>query len=292
MKHLALRFPLLLPVIAILGSIVSLCIGSSYAKTLFPVLGPQGATALRLAIAALILLAIWRPWRRPLTRRDAGLIVCYGVVLGVMNLMFYMAIARIPLAIAVAIEFSGPLVLALVSSRRALDLVWVGFAALGIGLLMPIHQHAAQLDPLGVGYALAAAVCWALYIITGQRAGNVHGGQATSLGMLCAALVALPVGWPQASQALLVPSLMGAALVVGILSSALPYSLEMYALKRLPKQTFGILLSMEPAVGAFVAMVMLHELLTPTQWLAIVAIMIASVGTTVSAKPRPLPSLP
>jgi inner membrane transporter RhtA len=291
MKHLAFRFPLLLPVIAVVGSIVSLCVGSSYAKTLFPVLGPQGATALRLTIAALILLALWRPWRRPLTRRDAGLIVCYGVVLGVMNVMFYMAIARIPLAIAVAIEFSGPLVLALVSSRRALDVVWVGFAALGIGLLMPIHQHAAHLDPLGVGYALAAAVCWALYIITGQRAGNVHAGQATSLGMLCAALVALPVGWPQASQALLMPALLGAGLVVGILSSALPYSLEMYALKRLPRQTFGILLSMEPAVGAFVAMAMLGERLTPTQWVAIVAVMTASVGTTASARPRPVPSL-
>ncbi|HEY9724227.1 MAG TPA: DMT family transporter [Oscillatoriaceae cyanobacterium] len=275
----------LLPVLAIVGSVLSLCIGSSYAKTLFPLLGPQGTTAIRLLVGTCILLTVWRPWRWPLSRRGAALIACYGVVLGVMNLTFYLAIARIPLAVAIAIEFTGPLTLSLVSSKRALDIVWIAFAALGLALLLPFQQHAAHLDPLGVVFALAAAVCWALYIITGQRAGNLHGGQATSLGLLVGALVILPIGWHQASRALLRPSLLASGLVVGLLSSALPYSLEMFALKRLPKQTFGILLSMEPAVGALVAMGMIDEVLTPRQWLAIMAIMLASIGSTICANP-------
>jgi inner membrane transporter RhtA len=267
-----------------MGSILSLCVGSSYAKTLFPVAGAEGTTVIRLAFAAALLLALWRPWRRPLSRRDASTIARYGVVLGIMNWLFYMAIARIPLGIAIAIEFTGPLVLAIVSSRRALDFVWIGFAVLGLGLLLPLHESAAGLDPIGVMYALGAGVCWALYIITGKRAGNLHGGQATSLGMLIATLVVLPVGFGQAVTALLNPSLLAVGLVVGILSSALPYSLEMVALKRLPKETFGILLSMEPAVGALAAWVILGEMLTLLQWLAIGCIIVASVGSAKFAK--------
>lgn len=278
-----------LPALAVLGSIVSLCVGSSYAKSLFPVLGPQGTTAMRLAMAAALLLVVWRPWRLPLTRRQAGLIAAYGLVLGTMNLLFYLAIARIPLAIAVAIEFTGPLALALATSRRVSDGVWVGFAALGIGLLMPIHPHAAPLDPAGVAYALGAAVCWALYIITGQRTGDVNAGQATAYGMAVAAVATLPAGLWQAGGVTLTPALLAAGLVVGVLSSALPYSLEMFALRRLPKATFGILLSMEPAVGAAVAMVMLNERLTLWQWVAIAAIMVATAGTTLAARPTPKP---
>lgn len=273
-----------LPVAAVLGSILSLCVGSSFAKTLFPVAGAEGTTAIRLLFASVLLLAFWRPWRRPLSRRDAGTIALYGVVLGAMNWSFYMAIARIPLGIAIAIEFTGPLVLAIASSRRALDFVWIGFAVLGLGLLLPLQAHAPRLDTVGVLYALGAGVCWALYIITGKRAGNLHGGQATSLGLLVATLVVLPVGFGQATAALLNPSLWGVCLAVGILSSAVPYSLEMVALKRLPKETFGILLSMEPAVGALAAWAILGETLTLLQWLAIACIIVASVGSAKEAQ--------
>lgn len=273
-----------LPIAAVLGSIMSLCVGSSYAKTLFPVAGAEGTTAIRLVFAAVLLLGFWRPWRRPLSRRDAGTIALYGVVLGAMNLLFYLAIARIPLGIAIAIEFTGPLILAIAASRRALDFVWIGFAVLGLGLLLPLQAHAQRLDPVGVSYALGAGVCWALYIIAGKRAGNLHGGQATSLGLLVATLVVLPVGFAPATAALLNPSLWGVCLAVGILSSALPYSLEMVALKRLPKETFGILLSMEPAVGALAAWVILGETLTLLQWLAIGCIIVASVGSAKGAQ--------
>jgi inner membrane transporter RhtA len=200
-----------------------------------------------------------------------------------MNLSFYMAIARIPLAVAIAIEFTGPLVLAIVSSRRALDFVWIGFAVLGLGLLLPLDGRASGLDLLGVAYALGAGVCWALYIITGKRAGNVHGGQATSLGLLVATLVVLPVGFGQAATALLNPAWLGVGLAVGILSSAVPYSLEMVALKRLRQETFGILLSLEPAVGAVAAWIILGERLTPLQSLAIACIVVASVGSAKGA---------
>jgi inner membrane transporter RhtA len=272
-----------LPVAAVMGSIVSLCVGSSFAKTLFPVAGPEGTTVIRLAFAALILGAFWRPWRWPLSRRDAGTIALYGVVLGAMNWLFYMAIARIPLGIAIAIEFTGPLALAIIGSRRALDFVWIGFAVVGLGLLLPLGGRVSGLDPLGVLFALGAGVCWALYIITGKRAGNLHGGQATALGMLIATLVVLPVGFGQAGVALRDPSLLAVGLAVGLLSSAVPYSLEMVALRRLPQETFGILLSMEPAVGAVAAWIILGETLTPLQWLAIGCIIVASVGSAKSA---------
>lgn len=274
----------LLPVAAMIASQLSLCVGSSYAKTLFPVLGPAGATALRLVFAAMLLLAIARPWRWALSGRDAATIGLYGLVLGCMNLTFYLAIARIPLAIAVAIEFTGPLLLAVATSRRRLDFLWIACAVAGLGLLLPIHRGAASLDPLGVAFALAAAVCWALYIVTGQRASGLPGGQATSVGMLAAALVVLPVGAPEAAAAWGQPALLLAGALVGLLSGAIPYSLEMLALRRLPKNTFGILLSMEPAIGALVALAMLGEVLTPWQWLAIACVIVASAGSATGAR--------
>ena len=279
-----------LAVAATLGSITSLCLGSSYAKTLFPALGAQGTSALRLAFGALILLLFWRPWRWPLSRRDAGRIARYGLVLGAMNLLFYEAIARIPLGLAIAVEFTGPLAVAIASSRRALDYLWIGFAILGLGLLLPIHPGGSHLDPVGIAFALAAAVCWGLYILAGQRMGRIPSGQASSLGMLVAALLVLPLGAAPAAAAFAQPWLLLAGLAVGMLSSAIPYSLEMAALKRLPKHTFSILLSMEPAVGALIAMGILHERLSPVEWLAIGSVVVASVGSTLSmqqAAPSP-----
>ncbi|MNR78889.1 Threonine/homoserine exporter RhtA [compost metagenome] len=281
-----------LPVAAVFGSIVSLCIGSSYAKSLFPALGPSGTTVVRLALAAAVLWIFWRPWRWPLTARDAGRIALYGAVLGSMNLLFYLAIARIPLGLAIAIEFSGPLALAIAASRRAWDFVWIGFALVGLGLLLPLTPNVASLDPWGVGFALAAAVMWALYIITGQRTGNVPSGQATSLGLAMAALVVLPFGAGEAHAVWANPGLLAAGMIVAILSSAIPYSLEMVALKRLPKQTFGILLSLEPVVGALAAMAVIGETLTPIQWGAIASIVVASAGSAMGvpdAAPREAP---
>lgn len=277
----------LVPVAAVLGSITSLCVGSSFAKTLFPVLGAQGATTLRQVCAALLLALVWRPWRKRLGRRQWGAILQYGATLGLMNLCFYQAIARIPVAIAIAIEFTGPLTLSMLSSRRWLDLVWVALAAAGLALLLPLHGMG-PLDPTGIAFALAAAVCWALYIITGQRTGAIPGGQATALGMAVAALVVAPFGLVPALVVVNRPTLLGAGLLVGLLSSALPYSLEMLALRRLPRHTFGILLSLEPAVGALAAWAVLGEVLSSVQGIAVGLVMLASAGSAIGARSTPL----
>ncbi|XAH25842.1 DMT family transporter [Xylophilus sp. GW821-FHT01B05] len=276
-------------VACLVGSLISLCVGTSFAKSLFPAIGAQGTVALRCTFAAVILLALWRPWRRPLARRDALWICLYGATLGFTNLLFYLSLRTVPLGIALALEFTGPLVLAVLSSRRRADFIWVGLAVIGLAFLLLFDGTAARPDLLGSVCALGAGTLWALYIVFGQKAGNAHGGQATSIGLLCAALVTMPFGAAHAGTALLDPSLLVAGLLVGIFSSALPYSLEMVALKRLPRRTFGILLSLEPAVGALAGVFILAELPTPVQWLGIAFIMAAAIGCTATARDAPAP---
>ena len=167
-----------LPILAVLGSIASLCVGTSLAKHLFPVIGAPATTLLRVGFAAILMLAVQRPWREWPAPRTLALVIGYGVVLGAMNLSFYMALRTIPFGIAVAIEFTGPLAVALLSSRRALDFLWIAFAVAGLSLLVPRGSLEATLDPVGVAYALGAALCWALYIVIGQHAGR-QAGRAT-----------------------------------------------------------------------------------------------------------------
>ena len=269
----------LLPYAALLAAIVTLCVGTSFAKTLFPLVGAQGVSAYRVGFSALILLAIWRPWRHPLSRADLRTVAMYGAVMGTMNLCFYMSIRTIPLGLAIAIEFMGPLVLAVVHSRRLIHFVWIGLAVLGLGLLLPINPGAKPLDPVGVAYACAAAVMWALYIILGKRTAHLHAGRSVALGMTTAALIVAPIGVASAGATLFDPKIAAFGLLVAVLSSAIPYSLEMIALRGIPKRSFGVLLSLEPAVGALAALAILHERLALTQWLAIAAIVAASVGT-------------
>jgi inner membrane transporter RhtA len=275
----------LLPLLAVLGSIISLCVGSSYAKQLFSHIGSDGTTVIRIGFAAILLVAFWRPWRFPLARKQALYIALYGLTLGCMNLMFYKGIAKIPIGIAIAIEFLGPLTLATFSSRRILDFIWIALAAGGLLLLSPLVGGAtANLDPGGVVCILVAAVLWALYIIVGKKAGQGHGGQVTSLGFVVASLVVLPFGAQHAYKAMFEPSCVLIGCLVALLSSAIPYSLEMYAMQKIPKQTFGVLLSIEPAVGAITGWIILGESLTPLQWLAIGCIVMASIGCTITAK--------
>lgn len=277
--------PLLLPVAALLTGMVSLQGGAAIAKSLFPSVGAAGTASLRVGFSALVLLAVWRPWRRSLAWRDAGWIALYGAALGVMNLLFYLALTRLPIGPAVAIEFTGPLVLAIAGSRRKADLAWIGLAVLGLGLLLPFGG-VGGLDPLGIALALAAGAAWALYILFGQRAGRGHGGQAVALGMAAAALVAVPTGLAQAGTALFAPPILAAGFAIAILSSALPYSLEMVALRRLDRTTFGVLMSLEPALAALLGFVVIDEELTPVQWLAIALVIIASAGITATRRPR------
>ncbi|MDP4002380.1 DMT family transporter [Methylobacterium sp. NEAU K] len=263
---------------------VSLQCGATFAKSLFPAVGAAGTAALRVGFSALILMAVWRPWRHSISRWDAGWIALYGAALGLMNLLFYLALARLPLGPAVAIEFAGPLAVALAASRRRADFLWIGVAVLGLGLLLPISSTSA-LDPLGVLLALGAAVAWALYILCGQRAGRVDGGQAVSLGMLAAALVAAPFGVAEAGIGLFAPDILAAGLAVALMSSALPYSLEMVALRRLDRKSFGVLMSLEPALAACAGFAVLGERLSGMQWLAIGLVIAASAGITAKARP-------
>ncbi len=268
----------LIPYAALIGAIVSLCAGTSFAKQLFPLVGAQGATAYRVGFSALLLCLIWRPWRQPLTRDDLGRLALYGAVLGLMNLSFYMAIRTIPLGLAIAIEFIGPLSLALIHARRPIHFVWIALAALGLLLLLPLRDAAHALDPVGVGFAAAAAVCWALYIVLGKRTGHLPAGQSVALGMTTAALIVVPFGLIKAGAALFDPKLLALGLVVAIVSSAIPYSLEMVALRGIPKRSFGVMLSLEPAAGAIAGLLILGEHLAVSQWLAIGLIIAASVG--------------
>ena len=277
------RLSAALPYLALVGGMVSLAVGTSFAKGLFPLVGAEGTAALRVGLSALVLIAIWRPWRFVLTRADAGRVVLYGMVLGLMNLSFYMALRTIPLGLAIAIEFSGPLALALIHSRKLVHFALVGLAVAGLAMLLPIWSGVEGLDPVGVSFAAFAGLCWALYIVFGKRLSHMHAGQSVALGMSTAALVILPFGVSTAGAALLAPSVLLLGLGVALVSSALPYSLEMIALRHIPKRTFGVLLSVEPAIGALAGLVILHEQLSPMQWLAIGCIIAASIGAVLTA---------
>ena len=281
-------FQRFIPFLAVLGSVTALGVGTSWAKqALFPVVGAQGTTAVRVGLSALLMLMLWRPWRWRLSRADAQAVALYGAALGAMNLMFYLSLQTLPFGLAVAIEFAGPLTVAIWSSRRAVDFVWVALAIAGLALLLPLGLSGSTLDPLGVLYAVGAAVFWALYIVFGKRAGHLHAGQSVSLGLLVAALVVVPVGVAHAGAALLSPSVLLVGVAVAAISSALPISLEMMALKRLPKEAFGIMISMEPAVAALLALALLGERLDTVQWLAIGCIVAASMGSAATARRLP-----
>ena len=278
------RFANVLPLLAVLGSVTALGIGTSFAKQLFPQVGSLGTTALRVGFSAMLLLALWRPWRWPLSRTDAWSLLRYGVALGFMNLLFYMSLRTSPFGLAVAIEFSGPLAVSMISSRRPIDFVWLTLAVLGLGLLLPIGHEVSSLDLDGVLFAMAAAVCWGAYIVFGKRVGHLHAGHSVALGLTVAALTVVPLGVWSAGSALLEPRILLFGLGVAAISSALPISLEMVALKRLPQETFGIMTSMEPAVAALLGLLILDEHLSGLQWVAIACTMLAAVGSSVTAR--------
>ncbi len=281
------RFHHVLPLLAVLGSVTALGLGTSIAKQLFPLVGSLGTTALRVGFSALLLLLIWRPWRWALAPVDRMSLLRYGVALGLMNLLFYMSLRTIPFGIAVAIEFSGPLAVALYSSRKPVDFVWLVLAIAGLALLLPFGDTGQALDVVGVLYALAAAAFWGAYIVFGKRVGHLHAGHSVALGLTVAAMTVVPFGIWHAGAALLEPRTLLIGLVVAAISSAIPISLEMVALKRLPQEAFGIMTSMEPAVAALLGLVMLNEQLTPAQWGAIVLIMAAAAGSAFTARREP-----
>lgn len=271
----------------LLIAMISVQVGAGYAKSLFPLAGAAGTTTLRVFFAALILWIIFRPWRLRLDRSAFQKLWLYGFALGLMNLTFYIALERIPLGIAVTLEFIGPLALSIFSSRSRIDILWAFLAAVGIFLVMPHSDLESSLDLLGVVFALIAGGFWAAYIYYGQKAGNtVSGGNAATWGMTFATLAVLPAGVWMDGAKIFSWSIVPAGLLVGLLSSAIPYSLEMVALRKIPTQTFGIFMSLEPALASLVGFFLLKESLGLTQWLAIALVIVASMGSVTTAAHR------
>lgn len=273
------------PVPSLVLAMASIQGGAALAKSLFPVLGPYGTTALRVSLGALIVLLVFRPNLRALSRADWFAVLPYGASLGLMNLTYYASLKTLPLGLAVTLEFVGPLVLALVMSRRALDFLWVALAGLGIFLILPHGGQSTPTDLGGVLLALTAGAFWAAYILAGGAvARRVPGTTGVVAGMLVAASIALPIGIFEKGVALLHPASLLVGLGVAVLSSALPYTLEMRALRVLPANVFGVLMSMEPALGALCGMIFLHEYLSAVQWLALFLVVAASVGISLTGR--------
>jgi inner membrane transporter RhtA len=280
---------LLAPVPAVLLAMVSVQGGAALAKDLFPALGALGTAAVRITLSAVVLLALFRPPLARLGRAQWRAVIPYGVVLGAMNAIFYLSLERIPLGLAVTLEFLGPLAVAVLGSRRLSDFLWVLLAAAGIALLVPWDPAQVNaLDPLGVVLALGAGACWAAYILLGGRLSrHFTDGQGVATGMLFAMLAVLPFALVDGVLGRLTPPLLGAGLGVALLSSALPYTLEMVALRVLPSRTFGIMMSLEPALAALAGLLFLSERLTLLQWLAMVLVSAASAGSTLTARRTP-----
>lgn len=278
------KMPVWLPIVVLLIAMTSIQSGASLAKTLFPLVGAPGVTALRLALGTLILVVVFKPWRLRFKKEQRLPLLMYGLALGGMNYLFYLSIQTIPLGIAVALEFTGPLAVALFSSRRSIDFLWVILAVMGLWFLLPLGQNISHIDLTGAAFALGAGACWAVYILSGQKAGADHGPATVAIGSLIAAVIFVPIGAWEAGSALWHWSLLPLGLGVAILSTALPYSLEMIALTRLPTRTFGTLMSMEPGLAALSGMLFLGEHLTLVQWLALMSIIAASIGSTLTLK--------
>lgn len=270
----------------VLAAVTSVQFGAALGKSLFDEIGAGGTVFLRVLFAAIVLGLVWRPTARGLARGELGLVVTFGVVLAAMNLAFYASLERIPLGIAVTFEFVGPLGVAIWGRRGRLDLVWVGLAAAGILLLSDFG--ASDLDLVGVGLALLAGGFWAAYILLSARVGRVFpGGNGLALAMVVGALVLVPVGAVDGGAGLLALSVLGVGLAVAILSSAIPYTLEMEALRRMPEGVFGVLMSIEPAVAALAGFVVLGEDLVGRELVAILLVVAASAGASRGAAIAP-----
>jgi inner membrane transporter RhtA len=275
----------------VLGAIASVQSGAAVATKLFPDVGPGGTVFLRLFISALLLLAFNRPRLRGRERSDLLLGVGYGVALGAMNATFYEALSRIPLGVAVTIEFVGPLAVAVLGSRRRLDFIWVVLAGLGVALLTTVGG--AHIDGVGLVFALLAGGFWAAYILLAQRVGRVFpGASGLTLALCVAAVLVTPLGLASGGTRLWNGEVIARGAAVAVLSSAVPYSLELFALRRMRTSVFGVLMSLEPAMAALSGLLFLGQHLTGREWIAVACVVAASVGATRSAPPQNAPVEP
>jgi len=285
------RLPVPPAPVLVIGAVASVQSGAAVATRLFPDVGPGGTVLLRLALSALLLLAVVRPPLRSRGRRDIGWGIGYGVALGAMNATFYEALSRIPLGVAVTIEFVGPLAVAVLGTRRRRDLLWVAIAAAGVVLLTTGGGDG--VDALGVMFALLAGACWAAYILLAQRTGDIFPGASGLTVALCVATVLVaPFGLITAGARLWHADVLARGLAVAVLSSAVPYSLELFALRRMRAAVFGVLMSLEPAMAALSGLVFLGQHLRLREWLAMVCVVVASIGATRGAARQDVPAEP
>ncbi|MFJ9855858.1 EamA family transporter [Streptomyces sp. NPDC101150] len=263
-----------------MGGVVGLQSGAALATRLYPTVGTAGVVTLRLCIAALALVTLWRPGLR-WDRRTLGVVLGAGTLLAVHHLSYYEAVDRIPLGAATTLEFLGPFAVALVGSRRPADLLWACLAAMGVVVL---GDAGMSLDAVGIGCAVLAGCCWGAYILVAKRlAGRIPDGRGLALAVTWGALVSLPYGIAKAGAALLDPGAIALATAVAVLSSVLPYSFHFEALRRMPPRVFGVLTSLEPAVGAVIGLLILGQHLLPLQWLGVAAVAAAAIGATRTA---------
>ena len=280
MKNKLFNIP---PIPAVLFAIISVQSGAAIAKTLFPAIGAAGTASLRIGISAIILLAVYRPNLLKITPNQWKIVIRYGLSLGAMNLIFYLAIERIPIGLAVTLEFIGPLVVAVMGSKRLIHYLWVLLAAAGIVLIAPWSNDG--IDLLGVLFALLAGALWAAYIVLGTKVSKImKGGDAVATGMLFASVLIVPFGILENGLNNLTPTFLYLGIALALLSSAIPFTLEMKALAQLPARTFSILMSLEPAAASIFAFIFLQEYLTFNEILAVVFVVIASVGSTITSK--------
>ncbi|MET9952950.1 EamA family transporter [Streptomyces sp. NPDC006339] len=265
------------PVALVVAGGLSVQFGSALAVLLMPRAGALGVVTLRLVLAAVVLLAVCRPKVRGYGRADWGTVLAFGAAMSGMNILFYLAVDRIPLGAAVTLEVLGPLALSVFASRRLVNLLWAGLALGGVVLLSGGGFD--RLDPAGAGFALAAGAMWATYIVFSARTGRrFPQADGLALAMAFGAVLSLPFGIVEAGDRLLVPSTIGLGLAVALMSSVLPYTLELLALRRLPAPTFAILMSLEPAIAATAGFLVLHQALGLTDALAIALVIAASMG--------------
>ena len=271
------------PIPAVVIAIISVQCGAAIAKGLFPEIGAAATASLRIGLSAAILLIAFRPNLFKLNPKQWKYVILYGASLGMMNMVFYLAIARIPVGLGVTLEFVGPLILAIFGSRRIIDFIWVALSIIGIALIAPWTSNGLAIS--GVLLALLAGVFWATYIILGGRISKImKGGEAVSLGMLVATIIILPFGFLSGGLSHLSPKLLGLGAALALLSSAIPFTLEIGALKQLPARTFSILMSLEPAMASLAAFAFLQEYLSVTECIAVGCVVVASAGSSFTAK--------
>ncbi len=289
-RDVARSIGMLLPIMATIGATASFQVGAAFAKNLFPAIGPQGAATLRIGLGAILLIAIARPWRAWPLKAPVLPVIGLGLAMAGAILMFYQAMNRLPLGVAMALQFLGPLSIAVFGSRRAIDLVWAALAAAGVWTLVGVDTTV-RLDPVGIAWSLGAATCWAGYILCGRVASTSLGASTAAIATGIAAIVMLPVGVQHAGLSLFSPALIPMALLVALFSTAIPFSLEFYAMPRMPARTFAVFMSFEPAFGVLSGLVILHEQLTEPQIAGVAVVIVAAAGAAWSSA-RKKPSAP